>query len=286
MTDRPLVSVVIPSFESATHIGAAIGSVLDQTMTDHEVVVVDDGSRDGTLAVVRSFRDPRVRVLADHRRVGAAGNWNRAIDAARGRFVKLLCGDDVLYPRCLERQAEVLTSYPDVAIVACRRDIVGVSGRVLLRGRGLAGMAGVVPGDEAIRHTVLSGTNTLGEPAAVMVRAEVLARCGPFSDKLPYVIDLDMWLRVLAHGDLFALDETLCAFRVLGRSWSVQLAPYQCRDARVLFRRVRERHPTVVTAWHERVGGLRAGSLAAGRRTFYRVWARDGGPRPQPARSL
>src|SRR6476659_4666435 len=133
MTYRPLVSVVIPSFESANHIGAAIGSVLDQTMADLEVVVVDDGSRDGTLEVVRSFRDPRVRVLANAQRIGAAGNWNRALDAARGRYVKLLCGDDVLYRHCLERQAQVLDSHPDVAMVACRRDIVGGSGRVLLR---------------------------------------------------------------------------------------------------------------------------------------------------------
>lgn len=275
---------MIPSFESAQHIGAAIGSVLGQTMPHLEVVVVDDGSRDGTLDVVRSFRDSRVRVIEGGSRIGAAGNWNRAAQEARGYYVKLLCGDDVLYPDCLERQVDVLATRPEVAIVACKRDIVSATGRVLLRSRGLAGMSGVVDGKEAIKRTVLSGTNTLGEPAAVMVRTEVMARCGPFSGRLPYVIDLDMWLRVLTHGDLFAIDEALCAFRVLGRSWSVQLARYQSRDARVLFRRVRTQHPTVVTVWHELVGGLRAESLAAGRRTFYGIWARDG-LRPEAVRS-
>ena len=121
----PTVSVCIPAYNAARFIGEAIGSVLAQTCRDFELVVVDDASADDTVDVVRRFSDPRLRLLRNARNLGLAGNWNRATSEARGRYVKLLCQDDLLRPDCLADQVAVL-DHPgngDVALVCARRDI-------------------------------------------------------------------------------------------------------------------------------------------------------------------
>ena len=277
----PVVSVVVPAYQSAAHIGKTLSSVLAQTFEDLELVVVDDASTDGTVEVARSFPDDRLRVLANQTNVGPVENWNRAVAEARGRFVKLLCGDDVLYPTCIDRQVRALGA-PDAAgavMTACRRDILDEAGDVLIAGRGLDGLTGLVPAAVALRAAVRAGTNVFGEPAAVMVRAEALALCGPFSSRLPYTVDLDMWCRVLEHGDLVAVPEALCGFRVVATSWSVSLGRQQAAQARRLLADVRRRHPDEITRVDETLGRVRATTLAAGRRLLYRRLARRAGAR-------
>src|SRR5204863_4119657 len=161
---------------------------------------------------------------------GATANWNRVVELARGHFVKVLCGDDVLTPSCLAEQVGAFEHHPEVVLVAGRRDILAEDGRRLIAGRGLSRLRGVVPGPEAVRATVRSGTNTFGEPAAVLLRADVVPACGPFSSERPYVIDLDYWCRALRLGALFALDSTVAAFRVSLSSWSVELTRHQAEQ--------------------------------------------------------
>lgn len=89
----------------------------------------------------------------------------------------------------------------------------------------------MVPAAQALRATVRSGTNTFGEPAAVLLRRELMTRCGPFDGTRRYVIDLDYWCRMHRLGDLYAL-ETVATFRVVQSSWSVRLAGTQAKQVR------------------------------------------------------
>lgn len=267
MTAR--VSVCVPTYNSAHHVEATIRSVLDQSFVDFEVLVVDDASTDGTADVLGKFDDPRVKVRCNSSNLGAVANWNRARDDAVGTYVKVLCGDDVLYPDCLAVQTDVLDRHPEVALVAGHRDIVDDDGRIVMRSRGLAGMRGEVAGLEAIRRIARSGTNPLGEPAAVLVRRSALERAGPFRAELPYMIDVDMWCRVIRHGSLFALDRTVCAFRLTAGSWSERLAREQGREARAFVRSLRREVPEALSAADELAGIARASSLGLGRRALY-----------------
>ena len=127
-------------------------SALAQTYDDLEVTVVDDGSTDSTLAVLGAIDDPRLRVLADGAHVGPVENFNRALATARGRYVKLLCQDDVLSPECIAHQVAAFEREPGrVVVVSGRRDIVDEQGRVLWRGRGWRGADGVIDGAAALR---------------------------------------------------------------------------------------------------------------------------------------
>jgi glycosyltransferase involved in cell wall biosynthesis len=268
----PLVSVCIPVYNSEHHLADTIRSVLAQTLEDFELIIVDDCSTDRSLEVARSFADPRIRLSVNGKNLGGAANWERTCAAASGTFVKLLCGDDLIYPNCLALQVEAF-GHPgsQVALVASRRDIIDSSGRVLLARRGLAGMPTVVRGEDAIRRAVRSGTNPFGEPACVLMRRNLLDRARPFRPLTQYMMDLDMWCRLLSYGDLYAIQEPLAAFRVQNQSWSHAVARHQSVHAQALFFELRRDLPGLISGWDVLQGSVRATSLGLARRTSYRL---------------
>ncbi len=270
----PTVSVCVPAFRAARFIGETIRSVLSQTLDDLELIVVDDASPDGTAQVASEFADARLRVERNRQNLGVAGNWNRSVEHARGRYVKVLGHDDTLAPTALAGQVEVMERAGDVALVAGRRDVVDSGHRVLLAARGLTGMRGIVPSEEAVRRTVRSGTNPFGEPVCVLMRRDLMGRCGEFSGARPYMIDLDYWCRLLRFGPLYAQPDVVGAFRVLDTSLSVALARDQSRQAIGLFRDLRNQWPGVISAGDLAVGSVRAVALATARSASYRALAR------------
>lgn len=225
-TPAPRVSVCIPVYNGADFIAQAIESILAQSFADFELVILDNASTDGTLEVVQRYRDPRIRVERNQATTGAGTNWNRALRAASGEFVKLVSADDYLYERCLERQLEAFSAGgASVVMVSSPRDIVDESGKRMMT-RGLS-HAGLIRGREARRRIVRSGTNPLGETASVLIRGSAIGSVGGFDEGDPYTIDVDYWLRLLEHGDLFVVPEPLSAYRVSAGSWSVSVAGKQ-----------------------------------------------------------
>jgi hypothetical protein len=191
---------------------------------------------------------------------------------AQGEYLKLLCGDDLLYPTCLQRQVDALDQHPSAGIVSVRRDLIDVADRPLLRGRGLAGLDGLVSGPVALRTIVRAGTNLLGEPACVLFRTELGRKVGGWSAAFPYLIDQYLYMRVLQHSDLVAISDTLAAFRVSNTQWSVHLATEQGQQATALHRRFRAEEPAVISRSDEVIGSLRAVRTAWARRAAYFVW--------------
>lgn len=119
MTRRPLVTVVMAAFEAATHIGAALASLSRQTMDDLVIVVVDDGSTDGTSEEVRraARQDSRVLLVRLHRNRGQAAALNVGIEQARGRYLAILDADDEAVPTRLAHQLAVLERDPGLVLV-------------------------------------------------------------------------------------------------------------------------------------------------------------------------
>ncbi len=105
--DSPLVTAIMPTYNHARFVGEAIDSVLAQTLDDWELVVVDDGSTDGTLDIVRGYRDPRIRVIArDHGGLYRLGeSYRAALEASTGPLLAVLEGDDTWPPDKLARQS-------------------------------------------------------------------------------------------------------------------------------------------------------------------------------------
>ena len=221
------VSVVVPVHNGMPHLPETLASVLTQTRRPDEIIVVENGSTDGTAEWLLDHAPAGVHVVVQPETVGAAANWTSAVQLATGHLVKLLCADDILEPTAIEVQASALEQHPGAVLAAAQRTIVDNSGRTVARHRGLGRLRGEVEGADVIRACALRGQNLLGEPCSVMFRRATMDRHLPWDDSLPYVIDLDMYSRVLADGTAVAIHQSLARFRMSTGSWSAALSDVQ-----------------------------------------------------------
>jgi glycosyltransferase involved in cell wall biosynthesis len=276
-TSPPLVSVCIPTYRGGVYLAAAIESVLKQTLTDLELIVIDDQSPDDTEAIVRGFDDPRLRYVRNERNLGPQGNWNRCLELATGQYFKLLPHDDLLDERCLERQVGALEAdaAERLALVFSSRHVLGPEGQKLTW-RGYAGQRSdaVLDSKVLVRACIRGGTNLIGEPGAVLFRRSLGLRTGPFDASNPYVIDLDYWFRLLAHGDACYLAAPLASFRVSRQQWSVELGRRQAADFMAFLLRISAQlavRPSKLDLLSARIMAT-INNLA--RRVFYSVYLR------------
>lgn len=223
------VSIGIPAYRGAAHIQAAIDAVLAQTFADFELLVVDDDSPDDTFAIASAVKDARIRCLRNERRLGAEGNWNRCLREAAGRYIKILPQDDLLDRECLARQVALFEADArhELAIVFCARRVIDGSGRTVMERRSFGSTPRRLDGHAVFRRCLRRGTNVIGEPGAVLFRRDASVAAGLFDATFPYVVDLDYWLRLLAHGDAGYIPDVLASFRVAPTQWSVAIGRRQ-----------------------------------------------------------
>lgn len=254
-TSRPLVSVCIAVYNCEPYIGQAIESVLAQTFGDFELVIADNASTDGTVDVVKSYDDPRIRLIRNERNIGPVPNFNLVMQAGIGTYIKLVGADDLLYPTCLERQVAVLDADPGIAFTACRRDVIDARNNVIIRRHGWWGRGGRYEGRDAIRRIVRAGRNIIGEPITVLFRQELLERVGPID---AWMCDLDYWCRLLQAGDLFIIKDSLAAFRVSEGSQSVHENRDHPRNQRRYFRQLAATGAAPITKLDLAIGSIRS----------------------------
>ena len=268
----PTVSVVVPVFNGMGLLAQSVDSILTQSHSNLDVVLVDGGSTDGSDDWIRSVDDPRVRTMHLPAGTSAAENWTAASRAAHGDYVKLLCQDDVLYPRAIELQLADLDANPHASFAVAQRDIIDVNNRIVFSRRGCAGLsAGSIEGPAALRTSYLHGTNIFGEPLAVLFRRFSLASVLPWNDERPFLLDLELYTRLLRSGPIVVRRESIGAFRVSSSSWSTRLVRTQQQQLRSWQSEVAESlNPAPPT--HERARAaltLRAQMLL--RRIAYRI---------------
>ena len=228
-----VVSVVIPVFNGMAHLPQAVESVLAQSHKELDVVLVDGGSTDGSRDWIHQVGDPRVRSMEMPSGITAADNWTEASLAAQGDYVKLLCQDDVLYPTSISDQLADLAAHPEAQFAVAQRDIVDADGRMLYRGRGCTGLTrGLMSGHAALRAAYLQGTNVFGEPLAVLFRRPVLDTALRWNDERPFLLDLELYTRVLQTGPIAVRKAPIGAFRVSSSSWSTRLVKEQTEQIR------------------------------------------------------
>ena len=235
MEDKaPLVSICIPVHNGGVNLEKTVESVLLQSLQDWELIVSDDQSSDGHFDLLRErfSGDKRFMFLDNPGPPGAANNWNYCSNFASGKYLKLLCQDDLLVANSLDLCVAVMEKSPGIALVTGRRGIIDQHGKVIIRSRGNQGIEGLVTGKRAISTLVKKGTNIICEPSIVLYRTEVFRSTVGFDPNWDYLIDIASYAEVLRHGDLYCIDHTLGYFRISPKSWSSQLQATQAKEFR------------------------------------------------------
>lgn len=243
-----LASIVVPVFNGMPHLPATVASALNQTYPHLEVVLVDGGSTDDSWTWMSSLDDPRVRIERLPRGTTAAENWTEASRQARGDFVKLLCQDDILHPHAIEEQVQDLEQNPTAVMALAQRDIIDASGKTVFKSWGTHGLPpGLVNGRMALVRSFERGTNIFGEPVAVLFPRQTLIDALPWNDERPFLLDVELYTRVMSTGDIYVRKESVGAFRISASSWSTRLAQSQTAQLKWWQKQIATMLPTTRT---------------------------------------
>lgn len=131
----PLVSVIMPAYNAEKYIGSAIDSIVHQTYENWELIIVEDCSTDGTLRIIKSYDDSRIRVVNNKKNCGIAYSTNYGIDLANGKYIALMDDDDIAVKERLELQVDYLEVHTHIDILGGRSDIMDESGNVIRYGQ-------------------------------------------------------------------------------------------------------------------------------------------------------
>jgi glycosyltransferase involved in cell wall biosynthesis len=246
MSSRPIVSICIPVHDSVDTVRASLESALAQSYPALEVVAIDDASSDGTLAVLREFRDPRLRLISRRRNHGPNETANAAVGHSRGEYVKFLHHDDLLEPDCVATMAAALDRHPSVGLVFCRRAVTHAETPTEAEWPESYGSPheALAPLDELNSGAELLSRwwsvnqmrhNLIGEPVAVLARRTVLQEAGLFHRYVRQLLDAELWIRLLARADAVFIDQVL--------------GTYARRTASVTARNMASRRQWVDRAW-------------------------------------
>lgn len=186
----PLVSVIVTVYNRERYLSETLTGILASTYGDFELIVVDDGSADGSLELAKKFaaRDSRIQVRANERNFGDYPNRNRAASLARGRYLKYVDSDDLIYPHSLAIMVESMEQHPDAAL----------------------GLAHSMPEDEEPYPWILTPEQAYGKqflgrgclscgPTGAIIRRDAFEEVGGFRPEWGVLSDIDLWYRLAAR---------------------------------------------------------------------------------------
>jgi glycosyltransferase involved in cell wall biosynthesis len=203
----PAISVVVPAYNAAEYLESALASVQAQTFTDFEIIVVDDGSKDQTKAILERIaaHEPRLRIIS-RPNTGIVGALNDGLAAARGEFVARMDADDLCLPQRFEKQIAFLRAHPDCVCLGSAFLYIDAAGGLIKECSR--------PTDHAtIEHELLSGNGGVIIHPAAMFRRAAIEQAGRYREKAQWIEDLDLYLRLAQIGRLSNLSEVLFHYR-------------------------------------------------------------------------
>ena len=255
-----LISVVIPVYNGEKTVKETIESVLKQTFSDFELLIINDGSKDSTLKIVSEIRDPRLKVFS-YTNAGLSVTRNRGISLAKGEYISFIDADDLWTSDKLESQLKALQENPQAAVAYSWTDHIDECGQFLR-----SGPQQTFNGDVYARLLL---EDFIGNGSNPLIRAQAFAEVGNFDESLLAVEDWDMWLRLAARYHFVAVPSPQILYRVFVNSMSFNVRKMEVASLRVIER--------AVAAAPETVGHLKQASL--GNRYKYLTWkALDGIP--------
>lgn len=204
----PRVSVIIPTYNRRDYVQEAIDSVLAQTFTDYEIIVIDDGSTDGTGEALRARYGDRIHYEWQGNQ-GESVARNRGIELARGEYIAFLDSDDLWLPEKLEKQVAYLDAHLDTGAVFCQSLIIDSEGNPWPSNQ-ILGLD--IHTEDLILDNLLCN-NIISAPMILLVRRNIINKVGGFDTSIRYGEDWDFSIRLRNQVPIAQLDEPLCCIR-------------------------------------------------------------------------
>lgn len=201
MKSDPLISVVLPVYNVAPYIKEAIGSIINQTIQDFEVIVIDDCSTDKTLAIVESFNDSRIRIIKKLQNKGLIDSLNIGFNEAKGKYIARMDGDDVNLPNRFEKQLHVLENNHEIQVCGCWLQQFGKINRIIKHKEFH---------DEIVVRMLLHCSMSMG---SVMMDKKAVESY-KFDTTKTHVEDYDFWSRIIWNCKLYNIQEVLYMYRI------------------------------------------------------------------------
>ena len=210
----PKVSILVPVYNAGPFLAECLESILGQDFGDNELLICDDGSTDGSIALIKHYaaRDPRIRWWQNPRNLGLTRNHNLCLREARGEFIKFVHQDDkLLQSSVLSRMLEILEQDATVSLVGTGSQLIDAQARVLTV-RNNFHQTGTWDGKAVIVKCLEQNQNLIGEPTAVMFRKSQAGR--GFDERYRQIVDMELWFHLLEQGRFAYLAESFFAHRI------------------------------------------------------------------------
>lgn len=227
----PEISVIIPAYNAEKTICKTIASVCEQTFTDLEILVIDDGSTDATLEKISTINDPRLQVFS-YSNSGVAINRNRGIEKATGNYLAFIDADDIWMPNKIEDQWKALQNAPKAAVAYSWSDYIDSYGKLSHSGQRSQFDGNVLP-NLLVNNFLESGSNPL-------IRQIAIQKIGSFEPSLVPAEDWDFYLRLAAHYEFVLVPEVHILYRISTQAASANTTKMEAKSLQVIERVFRE----------------------------------------------
>jgi len=226
MTNAPLVSVIMPVYNAAHYLPEAIESILNQTFSDFEFVIINDGSADESAEILDHYRqrDTRINIYQQENK-GVTASLNRGLSLARGKHIARQDADDVSLPERFEKQVDYLKHNLQIGVVGCAINLINGQGRII-------GSNSFQTNPDLLEWVLLFGS-PLAHPS-VMMRTEIVNKIGGYSMKYATAQDYDLWGRLSKHTKFANLSEHLVCYRVHADAISIKSKTKQDDASRLI----------------------------------------------------
>jgi glycosyltransferase involved in cell wall biosynthesis len=225
---REIISICVPTYNGAAYLAETLDSILAQTFSNLDVLVVDDQSTDDTVEIAHSYavRDARIRIFQNHHNLGLVGNWNRCVELAKGEWIKFVFQDDLLTPDCIEKMINALNKSPGKEkAIFCKkdhliesinhpRDLKLLMNKINFFWDIFPDKVDIKPSD--VIKVILNwpARNIFGEPSLFLIHREIFDRIGGFDDSFHHICDLEYWLRIGVNFPILMVPDTLVRIRI------------------------------------------------------------------------
>ena len=229
----PLVSVVMSVYNGEKYLREAIDSILNQTFTDFEFIIINDGSTDNTLKIIKSYKDPRI-VLISRKNKGLVASLNEGIGKAKGKYIARMDADDVSLPERFEKQVEYMIQHPGVGLIGSQVALIGENGEIVnpLISRPIK--------DQHIK--LLNGYGTVITHVAALFKKDLFMEVGGYNEKYYLAEDHDLWCRMAEVTTMHNLPSIYVRIRTLEEGVSISGETRQSLIMRQISMEWRKKH--------------------------------------------